>query len=82
MEQYIKYEKNEVLMQLFCYGPIWDGNLVSKMDRDILVEDGLVDRWNGWNYLNRLGVKIGYEAGLRTKHWHDQTWYKKTALNK
>jgi hypothetical protein len=55
---------SEVLMQLFVHGPTWDGNIVSKADRDALKQAGLVDRWNGWNYLTQEGVEAGVAGGL------------------
>ena len=68
---------NEVLMQLFVDGPTWDGNLISKYDRDQLVEKGLCDRHNGWNFLTLKGVIFAVDSGKRARSWMDQRWYKK-----
>lgn len=38
-------------------GPVWDGNLISKHDRDELFKAGLVGRWGGWNFLTEEGIK-------------------------
>lgn len=73
------HHKNEVLMQLFVFGPTWDGNLVSKSDRDTLVAAGLATKWEGWNYLTEDGVKTAVSGGYAAKDWHDKRWYKKAA---
>jgi hypothetical protein len=71
--------KNECLMQLFVFGPTWDGNVVSKSERDALVDAGLCDRWEGWNFLNEAGVKAAVSGGFAAKDWHDKRWYRKAA---
>ena len=71
--------ENECLMQLFVEGPTWDGNLRSKSDRDILVEAGFAERWNGWNWLTQEGVENAVASGLQARHWHDKRWYKKAS---
>ena len=43
----------------------WDGNLISKYDRDQLVKAGLAERANGgWNFITAKGVEylvtLGY----------------------
>lgn len=48
----------EVLLQLWRHGPIWDGYLLSKIGRDELVDQGLVDRTEGFNFLTRDGVRV------------------------
>lgn len=35
----------------------WDGDLISKSDRDRLVENGLASRCNGWNIITWKGVE-------------------------
>lgn len=35
----------------------WDGNLISKHDRDELVKVGLAHRGFGWNWLSDKGVE-------------------------
>lgn len=71
---------NEVLMQLFVHGPTWDGNLISKNERDELVRDGFCERACGWNYLTREGVIQAASVGYKTKDWADDTWYKKARM--
>ncbi len=71
--------KSDVLMQLFVQGPTWDGNLVSKTQRDALVSSGLADRWNGWNFLTQEGVEAAVAGGIAARHWNDKRWYKKAA---
>lgn len=71
--------KSEVLMQLFVQGPIWDGNLISKCDRDALVDAGLADRWSGWNWLTQEGVEAAVAGGLAARGWSDKRWYNKAA---
>lgn len=61
------HHKNEVLMQLFVFGPTWDGNLVSKSDRNELATAGLADYWEGWNFLTREGVKAAVAGGYAAK---------------
>ena len=68
---------SETLMQLFVQGPTWDGNLVSKEERDRMVDAGLADRWNGWNFLTQEGVEAAVAGGMAARHWHDKRWYKK-----
>lgn len=70
---------NEVLMQLFVDGPTWDGNLISKSDRDELVMDGHAGRADGWNFLNEAGVECAISEGLKAKDWHDKRFYRKAA---
>ena len=70
---------SEVLMQLFVYGPTWDGNLISKDDRNRLVEAGLAVRWNGLNHLTEEVLEAAVAGGMAAKHWSDKRWYKKAA---
>jgi hypothetical protein len=46
---------NEALKQLTTV--TWDGNLVSKATRDWLVERGLVQRFDGFNWLTSKGIE-------------------------
>jgi hypothetical protein len=71
---------SEVLMQLFVDGPTWDGNLISKEDRNCLVEAGLAVRWSGWNQLTEEGLEAAVAGGMATKHRRDKRWYKKAAM--
>jgi hypothetical protein len=75
------HHSNEVLMQLFVNGPVWDGNLISKSDRDALVSVGLCDCWEGWNFLTVAGVKAAVSGGYAARDWADKRWYRKAALN-
>lgn len=71
--------KSETLMQLFVHGPTWDGNLISKSERDALVDAGLADRWSGWNYLTQEGVEAAVAGGRAACDWHDKRWYNKAS---
>lgn len=73
------FSKNEVLMQLFVFGPTWDGDLVSKHERTELVVSGLADQWDGWNFLTVAGVKMAVGCGLKARDWHDKRYYRKAA---
>ena len=35
---------------------VWDGNLISKRARDRLVEYGIADRVEGFNFLTKTGI--------------------------
>ena len=72
--------KSEVLMQLFVQGPTWDGNLISKAERDALVDRGFADRWNGWNFLTQEGVEAAVAGGRFERGWSDQRWYNKAVF--
>lgn len=69
---------NEVMMQLFVFGPTWDGNLVSKSERDELLEVGLIERYEGWQWLNEAGMKVALSVDV--KDWSDKRWYRKQQL--
>ena len=71
--------KSEVLMQLFVQGPTWDGNIVSKSERNALVVAGLAERWNGWNQLTAEGLEAAVAGGMAARDWHDKRWYNKAA---
>jgi len=53
----------ETFKQLVA-GPVWDGNLISKNQRDTLVGHGMVDRGYGWNYLTAKGVEVAVALGF------------------
>jgi len=53
----------EVLRQLFCAGPTWDGFVASKDGRNMLVKVGLAQRANGWTWLTEDGVMAALEFG-------------------
>ena len=46
----------DVLHCLFFKGPTWDGDLPSKSARDDFVQHGIIQRWEGWNFLTPYGV--------------------------
>lgn len=47
--------RTEQAVQLLT--PVWDGDLISKPDRDALVKAGLADKVDGFNMLTRRGLK-------------------------
>ena len=54
----------DTIWQLFRDGPTYDGNMVSKHDRDMAVNAGLVDRAEGWNWLTYSGVTLALGLGM------------------
>lgn len=60
----------EQLQQLFH--PRWDGNVNSKSMRDALVRKGLIDRWNGWNFISQLGIAVLDTLGLLEEEWESK----------
>lgn len=52
----------DTLRCLFLKGPTWDGDLPSKTGRDALVERGMAERWNGWQWLTLSGVRFAVEV--------------------
>ena len=42
----------------------WDGDLISKHDRDELQRAGLVERAHGYNFLTTEGVRFLYVLGV------------------
>ena len=69
----------EVMMQLFVFGPCWDGHVVSKQARTELVKAGYAERFNGWQQLTTKGLALAIDEGTisRVKQWDDKRWYKK-----
>jgi len=57
-------DRTETLKHLATSGPVWDGNLISKTDRDELVRAGWVDRYGGWNFLTLQGVATAVSLGI------------------
>lgn len=53
-----------VLEQLFLFGPRLDGDVASKSGRSDLVDKGLCERWNGWNWLTKAGVQFAVDVML------------------
>lgn len=46
------------LGQLFTGGPVWDGNVASKVGRGELVEAGLARHAFGWAWLVEDGIRV------------------------
>lgn len=45
-------------------GPVWDGNLIGKSNRDELVKNGLVARTMGWNFLTKEGMEVAVKLKI------------------
>lgn len=58
--------EHETIWQLFSNGPTWDGNILSKTDRDSLWNMGFIARFDGWNWLTNEGVTLAIELGYAT----------------
>ena len=52
----------EALWQLLM--TVWDGYVISKYARDILVQMGLAERLNGWQFITRQGMAVLDTYGL------------------
>lgn len=55
---------HECLWQLFCSGPVRDGDLVCKSSRKWLVENGFAEQSSGYNFLTRDGVDMAVTVGM------------------
>lgn len=77
MFSFLSSAAREVMMQMFVFGPVWDGNLVSKQGRSELVELGLVFRVQGWQSLTQTGIEVAIAADVSS--WKDQRWHRKQA---
>jgi hypothetical protein len=44
--------------------PIWDGDLISKDDRDKLVKAGLAEQESGFNFITARGIKLAVEKNV------------------
>lgn len=51
-------------LKQFVDGIIWDGHVISKSDRDELVKEGYVKRYEGFNFLTEKGVKFLIDKGF------------------
>ena len=51
---------------------IWDGDLISKPDRDVLCKDGMVQRAAGFNWLTPKGVEFAVAMGWITDDYTKQ----------
>jgi hypothetical protein len=57
---------HEALYQLHAYGPVWDGDLISKNDRDVFLENGACAKvcvkgeqgYNACTYFGRSLLRI------------------------
>jgi hypothetical protein len=68
----------EVLGQLYTRGPIWDGNICSKVGRGELVRAGLAHHEHGYAFLTSEGVRTAVEwpiADLRVRK--EDQWIEK-----
>jgi len=66
------------LGQLFGNGPTWEGYIISKPGRDLLMELGLAARTDGWSYLTEGGVQLAAEWDRRTISSASNTsWFRK-----
>lgn len=57
----------EDLWCMFALGPTEDGNLPSKSGRDDLIDHGLAERGEGWNWLTKQGVVMALGLGFDQK---------------
>ena len=55
---------HEALWQLFCSGPVRDGNLVAKEARRWLVKNGFAFQTDGHNALTAEGVSMAVSLGM------------------
>jgi len=42
----------------------WDGDLISKSDRDELVKEGLAVQKHGWNFISPEGIDVLHKLGI------------------
>jgi hypothetical protein len=64
---------SEVMWQLFCNGPTWDGDICCKSGRGELFRAGLAARVEGWSYLTAEGMELAvliYLMGDRKERWY------------
>lgn len=52
----------EQLLQLVRI--VWDGDLISKPERDFLVKEGLAEKGYGFNFISLKGIKYLLDLGL------------------
>ena len=53
----------EQLLQIFN-AAVWDGNLISKKERDNLRNVGLIKRAQGWNFITPKGIRYLSDLNL------------------
>ena len=51
-------------LRMLALGPLWDGDLPSKRDRDLLVKNGLSAKHDGWNIITVKGVRYLVDLGI------------------
>lgn len=51
----------------YRFGPIWDGHVPSKADRDRLVDAGWITRSSGFQFLSPSGVTLLAKLGYLTE---------------
>jgi hypothetical protein len=56
----------DVLRQIVS-GPVWDGHIISKTDRDELVGAGIATRSCGFNIITEKGIEYALNLGLLRK---------------
>lgn len=69
----------ETVAQLFLQGPTWDGNVISKSDRDDAVDAGYVFRHEGWQSLTEDGLKAA--LAIDFSGWADARYNRKQHCN-
>lgn len=57
-------DRTETLKHLATKGMVFDGDLISKSDRDYLFNKGYIDRYDGWNFLTSSGASLASDLGL------------------
>jgi len=55
--------RTEQLKQI-ATASVWDGNLISKVDRDALSLIGYTEKVNGWNIITADGMRVAISLRL------------------
>jgi len=68
----------EQFISIVEHNGVWDGNLISKISRDVLVEMELVNRYNGFNFPNWQSIALIGSLNFDIRHEIDnnRTTYK------
>ena len=61
-KQQVKIKGLETLIK--CLQITWDGDLISKLDRDDLVNKGLIVKSNGYNIISAKGIEYLDQLGI------------------
>lgn len=65
-----KYSYYEQLISIYKKGSVWDGDLISKSDRNDLVKDGLVKRTrDGFNVCTKEGAIKAFKFRHMFRIW-------------